>query len=277
MNIEELLEGISSVVFHATTINSGLKILQSDALTSKSGQVSFTRSLAGEYHSYNKIVGIIFEVDGRALSARYKAKPVAGYHHDYVDEADYDPDYKSETDQMEDRLLTPEIKGFKRYVRSAIIYVPAEYLKSSREDELGENYLENLRNVFKLIEVLRAEGINYRSVTSHAGLFDRKRDETSKLMPLYQDMLRAAGELDDGDVEEEEEESPYSVSVEVGDDPDATVYALMDDARTLKVFTYGEVKSQSGMRNDEDYSALEAYLHKIKLVPANMPIAFFET
>ena len=275
MNIEELLEGISSVVFHATTINSGLKILQSDALTSKSGQVSFTRSLAGEYHSYHKIVGVIFEVDGRALSARYKAKPVAGYHADNVNDDDYDPDYQSNTDQMEDRLLTSEIKGFNRYVKSAVIYVPAEYVKSSREDELGENYLENVRNVFKLIEVLRAEGIGYRTVTSHAGLFDRKRDETSKLLSLYQDMLRAAGELDDGDVEEEE--SPYSVSVEADDDPDATTYELTDGERSIKVFSYGEVKAQSGMRNDEDYSALEAFLHKIKLVPANMPIAFFET
>ena len=78
-DVVTLQEGVSDVLFHITTINSGIKILKSDNLTSKSGQISFTRSLAGEYHSYHKIIGIIFEVVFSSILKCLKKEPLSFY------------------------------------------------------------------------------------------------------------------------------------------------------------------------------------------------------
>jgi len=186
--LDILREGVSSVLFHATTISNGIRILETDKLTTNVGFLSFTRSLAGEYHSANRMIGVIFEVDGQLLASQFSGKPVNGYHADYKDEDWYEPDLRAEFNQMEDRINAKEIVGFSRYVKAAIIYIPLEYLDSGYEDEFGTSYIKNIEQVYDLMKKLRQRGVKFRTVTSHAGLFDRNRDETSKVPAILKSL-----------------------------------------------------------------------------------------
>lgn len=181
MRLQELTESVSSVIYHATSFETAHKILQSDYM--KGPEISFTRSLQGAYHTVNKLVGVIFEMDGNKLNHNYKGGPVGTEQWDN-DPEDYDPNDKStwthtgrDNKQLEDRIYAKAITNISKYIKSAIIFVPAEYLEGGRQDEFGTDYESDLKHADHVVELLKSLGIPYRFVASEKGLSNRKTDD----------------------------------------------------------------------------------------------------
>ena len=217
-----LCEGLSPVLYHITSFKSAIGILRDNTIrvdrlspedrekenakiaargvtppTFERGYVSFTRSLNGSYHKVNKLIGVIFEIDGRLLGGKYKGNPVGTETPaDWYDPEDDGPaaikpdEHGEETaytgkrnGQLEDRVHTgPKgITDFTRYVTSAIVYVPQEYMDANDSDEFGDDsYHEQLKYMDAAIKGLNAAGISFKVIKSEQGLAGasvRKRRE----------------------------------------------------------------------------------------------------
>lgn len=173
-----IVESVSSVVYHATDMLSAKKILESNSLKSKSGQISVTRSLTGSYHRENKMIGVIFELDGNLLNQQYKSAPVGTENFLYdPDEEDDDeqPFYGKQNGQLEDRIYAAEITPFSKYVKSAIVFIPEEYInRGPRTDEFGKNYHDQLRIIGDVENLLENYGIPTKIVETEKDLYRRR-------------------------------------------------------------------------------------------------------
>lgn len=175
MKIKDIInEGISNVLYHCTSFQNAIKVLDNNVLGKGSVPVSFARSAYGAYHRDNKLIGVIFEIDGRKLAYNYSGSPVGG------ENWDYDPDEYNKTDkstwemqgktgQFEDRVNGP-IKNFSKFVSRAIVYVPKEYIKSQSKDEMGDSYNESMQFVIKCIELLELKNIPVQYIIKESQL-----------------------------------------------------------------------------------------------------------
>lgn len=175
MKISDILtEGVSDKLYHCATFAGAMAAIKSGILGKHKGPISFARSAYGAYHRDNKLIGVIFEVNGRKLSYNYKGAPVGGENWSY-DEEDYDLEdrdtweFQGKTGQVEDRIEGP-ILNFAKYIVRAIIYVPQEYINASREDEFRENYDESLSHVMDLINLLHSKNILVQYVIKESQL-----------------------------------------------------------------------------------------------------------
>lgn len=188
-----LAERVSSIVYHATSFPSAVKILGSDILGKGKRDnefVSFTRSIQGNYHRGNKIIGIIFEFDGDMLNQKYRGKPVGTeiyYGDDRYDDAEDSGKLSiddsgdevaygnsKENGQLEDRLYVGKTRGIQnvsRYIKSAIVYVPKEYMDDALGDEFeDEDYKTQLKSAKQAVGLLKRRDIPYTVVKSEKGL-----------------------------------------------------------------------------------------------------------
>lgn len=182
MKLFELFESVSDVLFHATSFPSAEKMLESDTLKGNEG-ISFTRSLQGAYHKNNKLIGIIFQFDGRKLNQNYKGGPV-GTENFLYDPDDYDPDDKDtwshtgkDNGQLEDRVLSKTISPVTNYIVNAIVYMPKEYVENQNRDEFDDYYNEQVPAVEDVLRLLKQHRIPVRYVTSEQGLTNRKASD----------------------------------------------------------------------------------------------------
>lgn len=125
---DNINEGLSSVLYHATSLIGAESILRQDRfqlaniVATKAERrlqkefyfISFARSLTSEFTRflYPSTGDVIFKIDGDSLSKNYKGSPV---------------NYWSGTSkrELEDRLVldTPIIEGAKRFIQEIYIYV----------------------------------------------------------------------------------------------------------------------------------------------------------
>jgi hypothetical protein len=193
MKIHDVInEAASSVLYHATEFKSAEKIISSNLLVTKTGSISFTRSLTGSYHSNNKMIGVIFKIDGNKLNQKYKTKPVGTETWD-----DAEPFAGKENGQLEDRVFTDTgIKNFLSYVTLAIIYIPVEYLKSRTHNELDSNYAQDLSHLIPVTKALQSAGVPVKFVGSEKDLYNRKtttlQDIISSNPKLFPDAVVSA-------------------------------------------------------------------------------------
>lgn len=162
MKLEQLYESLleesmSDVVYHATDFMSAINILQSDSLRSKTGAISTTRSMTGKYHLDNRMISAIFELDGRMLNQKYRGQPVGT--EDLEDDGDYMFSVVmrgKQNGQLEDRLLTGEIKNFVSYIKAIHTHVP-DYIIDSLRTAGGRKYFEDALEIpyFKSLEHLQ--------------------------------------------------------------------------------------------------------------------------
>ena len=173
-----LIERVSSIVYHITSFPAAVKILKSDEMHSRTGYISFTRSLHGRYHKNNKIIGVIFEFDGDKLNQKYKGKPIGTEFHsdpfsddpfDWDDEDDM-PSSK-ENGQLEDRLFLPDsvLPNVTKYIKSATIYIPSDYLDRG-ENEFDEPYMDEIKSLATVMKLLDQRHIPYVSADSENDL-----------------------------------------------------------------------------------------------------------
>lgn len=116
MRISELLtESLSSVVFHATTVEAAYNIIRNNKMKgsrSPDGNgfyISFARNRTGEYPKYmgadmrgtDKPI-VVFEFDGRMISSNNKASPINPFYSKEDDEEGYDT---RAINYQEDRLF----------------------------------------------------------------------------------------------------------------------------------------------------------------------------
>jgi hypothetical protein len=164
MKIQDLREGISSILFHYTSANNLLTILNAnkfrltpdigtsaEAGNRKGDKIyygSFARSMAGTYHypvSKYAHGSSIIVVDGRKLSADgYSGNPL-----DYWGFGD--------NDEMEDRIYSkrPHVEDFNRYIKEIHMYMPA--INSGIHDEGSLSKMA--RKVRQVYRVAKQKGI----------------------------------------------------------------------------------------------------------------------
>lgn len=130
MRISELLtESLSSVVFHATTVDGANEIIRTGVLKGSklpdgSGHyISFARNRTGDYPKYmgpdmqgTSSPIVVFELDGRILSSNNKASPINPFYSKEDDEDGYD---MKSINYQEDRLFLGNSK-FIKIKKSAI-------------------------------------------------------------------------------------------------------------------------------------------------------------
>jgi hypothetical protein len=128
MRISELLtESLSTVVFHATTVDGANEIIRTGALKgSKLNNeyfISFARNRTGDYPKYMgaNMEGttapiVVFELDGRIISSNHKSSPVDPFY-DKQDEERWG--YERTINYQEDRLALGSDK-FLKIKKSAI-------------------------------------------------------------------------------------------------------------------------------------------------------------
>lgn len=182
---EIIRERVSSVVYHATSFGAANNILGHNHMGKgkhDSEFISFTRSLLGSYHKKNKLIGVIFEFDGDKLNQNYKGQPVGTEYDEYDDEYDdtHDDDeiqYAGKANgQLEDRLFIGKkgIPNVSNYIKSAIVYVPKEYMDANFTDEFGdETYTDQLKDAKQTIQLLKKHNIPWRVVKSERNLVNK--------------------------------------------------------------------------------------------------------
>lgn len=172
MKIREIIcERVSDILYHATSFKSAKNIISNDLLKSPTGYISFTRSLTGSYHSSNKLIGIIFEVNGSKLNQKYKGYPVGTERWDFDDNLTH---HGKENKQLEDRVVAPNgIVNFLSYIKSTIIFTPYEYIEQSYTNEFGERYDIDLKYYEDTVNLLDKNNIPYRLVTTEPELYTR--------------------------------------------------------------------------------------------------------
>jgi len=170
MKVFEIIkEAVSSVLFHVIDFAGAESMLRQDKFKQK--DVSFTRSLTGEYHLGNKIIGVVFQFDGDLLNRKYKGGPVG------TEDWDLD-DVKTmrgkENKQLEDRLHTNDgIAGVSKYIKNAIIFCPKEFVSADSEDGFGVDYLDGVKHVPAVLKLLSDKKIPVRYVSTVKELFDK--------------------------------------------------------------------------------------------------------
>lgn len=170
MRIENLYdsliqESVSQIIYHAAPIASSIEIIKSNTLKSHAGAISFTRSLTGSYHISNRMMSVIFEMDGAKLNQRFKGTP---YGTEEFSDDDWGIDAKpimmgKRNGQLEDRILSKRIDNFLSYVTRIHIHIPKIYTapmlsrtSSTRytQDEFGDNYLDSLTQLLRLSQLI---------------------------------------------------------------------------------------------------------------------------
>jgi len=203
MRAKEILsEGISAVVYHATSFPSAYKMLEAD--TMKGPEISFARSLGGAYHRGNKLIGIIFQIDGNKLNQNYKGKAVGTENFMWDDEDEYDPNDKDtwshtgkDNGQEEDRVYSKNgIQNFSKYITKALAYAPKEYIDKSGQDEFGDRYRDHAKSAEQVIQQLTALSIPIRYVASEAELNKKNSNDPEGFNRVIQYAL--SGEYNDG-------------------------------------------------------------------------------
>ena len=170
MKVFEIIkEAVSSVLFHVIDFAGAESMLRQDKFRQK--DVSFTRSLTGEYHLGNKIIGVVFQFDGDLLNRKYKGGPVG------TEDWDLD-DVKTmrgkENKQLEDRLHTNDgIAGVSKSIKNAIIFCPKEFVSADSEDGFGVDYLDGVKHVPAVLKLLSDKKIPVRYVSTVKELFDK--------------------------------------------------------------------------------------------------------
>lgn len=167
--IDIISESVSSIVYHATDFLSAKKILTDNALKSKAGFISTTRSLTGSYHTTNRIIGVIFQLDGNLLNQKYKSKPVGSEYYD-IDTDEFVPDGRVDG-QLEDRIYTNEISPLNKYAKSAIIFIPFSYIGDHDADEFDNDYKSQLMLIGNVKQMLDKLGIPSRYIDSERDLY----------------------------------------------------------------------------------------------------------
>ena len=175
-----LLESLSSVVYHATDMLAALQILKTNALRSEAGYISTTRSLTGSYHRENKMIGVIFELNGTLINQRYRSSPIGTENFNYWDNDDTDeePWLGRSNGQLEDRIYTNELSPLNKYVTRAIIFLPTEYInrqtsRGTYADEFDTSYADQLKVVKQVEDLLDGYNIPTRIVETEKGLYKR--------------------------------------------------------------------------------------------------------
>lgn len=161
MKIKELLiEGISSTLFHFTSLPALWEILKNDEfqlstdthsyeqrnqrIKDRAFYMSFSRHRLGGFH-VNKKRGALITVDGSKLGQRYSGKPI-----------NFHSDYKENPEEAEDRIYSDDstIKNASSYIKNI------EFLVSKDSDrQLLEkiiNKLESLGITYKIYNNRRA-------------------------------------------------------------------------------------------------------------------------
>jgi len=170
MKVFEIIkEAVSSVLFHVIDFAGAESMLTQDKFRQK--DVSFTRSLTGEYHIGNKIIGVVFQFDGDLLNRKYKGGPVG------TEDWDLD-DVKTmrgkENKQLEDRLHTDDgIAGVSKYITSAIMFCPKEFVEGESEDGFDVAYRDSVAHIQRVEQLLIAKKIPFRYVSSVKELFNK--------------------------------------------------------------------------------------------------------
>lgn len=159
LKIKDIIcEGLSDKLYHFSPFDAAAKIITSNTLTSKSGEISFSRTVHGSYQRDYRFVGVIFCVDGRKLKQKYKGAPVGAENFTY-DEEDYDPDDRStwefmgKSGQAEDRINASSIENFMSYVTGVLVYCPLNFIKDNWNDEFGNSYTESLSHIGNFLKV----------------------------------------------------------------------------------------------------------------------------
>lgn len=167
MRIQTVLEAVSSIVYHMAGFGAAAGIAKSNSLNSRSGEISFTRSMTGAYHKDNKLIGIIYEVDGQKLNQRYKGKPVGT--EDFAT-----GEYSGRANrQLEDRIYAKSITNFSKYIRNVYFYIPLDYL-ASHENEFDEHYSQELNNLPEVVSLMHQKYGDLRFILSERDLHNKR-------------------------------------------------------------------------------------------------------
>ena len=172
MHINTILEAVSSILYHMTGFGPALKIKKEDRLKGHEGGISFARSLTGKYHTDNKLIGVIYKVDGKKLNHNYKGGPVGT--EDINDQGDIIYSRGRENAQLEDLVHTSEIKNFSKYVLDVYVFVPLEYIKNSSEDMFEERYADQLNHFPQVISQLWNEYGKLKFILSERDLYNKR-------------------------------------------------------------------------------------------------------
>lgn len=181
MRILDLInERVSSVLYHAIDFGGAEQMLKTNRLKQK--DVSFTRSLSGRYHLDNKIIGVIFEFDGDALNNNFKGGPIGT--EDWYDTETDDPVYKGkENGQQEDRLNTENgLDNVLKYIKSAIMFCPIEFVQASYEDEFKVSYQSSVMAIYDVVDFLQKNNIPTRYVGSVKDLNNKNSNDPDKFL-----------------------------------------------------------------------------------------------
>lgn len=183
MKVQDICEGLSPVLFHATMPDVALKILDGNVfklssslakptergMSNKHFYMSTTRSRAGSYH-YSQgssqplgRIAVIFKLDGRKLSSVAGGGAVDYWGADF---RKLDP----KNNEMEDRLISdkPEIENADKYILSVELFLGAD----NRPDDVSHRSLTTLRDIATLCV---QRGIALNLYTKHTDFVTGKR------------------------------------------------------------------------------------------------------
>lgn len=153
-----LLEGISPVLFHATSIKNLINILETNRfhltaqftkpsesnLNSKMYFFSTSRTRTGRYHLNDSMFMALIQLDGRKLSNNFSGEPVDYWGRDF---RQFDPNY-----EQEDRITSN-----KPYIENAISYIErVDILLGSISDP------SKMKKIYDAYVSLRKRGIPVR-------------------------------------------------------------------------------------------------------------------
>jgi hypothetical protein len=168
MKIQQLLEGISPVVFHYTSTSNALNIIKNNRfqLTTSYGTdaegwlaqknkifyLSTTRHRLGGYHLTRGIEGAMFNLDGTKLAQRYSGDPVDYWGHEFRK-------LEPTGAEAEDRIYhtKPTIPNALDYIKEVHVYI--------REQDLDND--NSIRRSRQLMIELKRQGIPHYFYTDH--------------------------------------------------------------------------------------------------------------
>lgn len=168
MKINNLLESVSAIVYHFTTFPAAVEILKTDTLKSsskRSNRISLSRSITGQFAPSNRLIGVIFELDGRKLSYTYKGGPVGGGW-----TAD---DKNGKSTQYEDLINANEIKNISSYITDAFIYLPVKFFRNF-DDEFMRDYLPQLEKLPTVVNQLSSAGLPLKFILNKNDLYNKR-------------------------------------------------------------------------------------------------------
>lgn len=184
MKAEELLEGLSPVLYHYTMLQSAIKILERNAfrLTAITGVerrlgpekhlyfLSTSRHRLGGYHVDTLHVGmpsVLFRLDGRKLSQKYPGAAI-----DYWGGFQGEPHRK----EAEDRIFHN-----KPYIENAASYIDRIDIRLSDKEDDRQKYVSM---VLRLMLLAKQNGITAYAYKSHKDWLAGNRNKAVKLDDL---------------------------------------------------------------------------------------------